>query len=143
MTGAVIALLVKEPAIAVPLSFVSHFACDAIPHFGLASGVKFFDRKFNTMLISDFIVAVTLMAILGSQFPHQKWTIWACMVAAASPDLMWAYYNLYIKKINNRKPKYDPIARFHLWIQWSETVKGWFMEFAWFIAMGSIILYQR
>jgi hypothetical protein len=35
MAGAVIALTVKQPVLAVPLAFLSHFATDMIPHFGL------------------------------------------------------------------------------------------------------------
>src|SRR5260221_194871 len=91
MTGAVIALLVKEPLIAVPLSYISHYVCDSIPHFGLGEGDELFDKKFNITLVSDFLVAVSMMVILGILFPAQRWLIWACMAAAASPDLMWAY----------------------------------------------------
>lgn len=143
MTGAVIALLVKEPALAVPLSFLSHFVCDAIPHFGLAPGEKLFERKFNFILSSDFITALCTMVILGMLFPAQSWLIWSCMVAAASPDLMWAYYNLYIEKLQKKKPRFGLLARFHIWIQWSQTPKGWFVEGAWFLATIAVILAQR
>jgi hypothetical protein len=143
MTGAAIALLVKEPALAVPLSFLSHFACDAIPHSGLPPGGKLFNRFFNVTLITDFVVAVIMMVILGILFPSHKWLIWACMIAAASPDLMWAYYHLYLQKIKNRKPKLGPLARFHSWIQWSQTPKGWFVEVIWFLAVGAFILSRR
>src|SRR6478672_11642994 len=104
LTGAAIALLVREPLLAVPLSFASHFACDAIPHYGgdpKASAL--FDNKFNTILITDFLVAVTIMGVLGALFPERRILIWACMIAAASPDLMWAYYDLYLTKIKRRK----------------------------------------
>lgn len=143
MTGAVIALLVKEPALAVPLSFVSHFICDAIPHFGLGPGDELFDRKFNITLASDFLVAVSIMIILGALFPAQRWVIWACMIVAASPDLMWAYYHLYVQKIKHRRAKFGPLARFHSWIQWSQTPAGWFVDIGWFILMGGLILTQR
>jgi hypothetical protein len=143
MTGAVIALLVKEPLLAVPLSFVSHFVCDSIPHAGLAADDKLFDKKFNITLGCDFLFALVMMAVLGILFPAQKWLVWACMVAAASPDLMWAYYELYIEKLKNKKPQFGPLARFHIWIQWSETPKGWFIEILWFIGVWAIVLTQR
>lgn len=143
MTGAVIALLAKEPAIAIPLSFASHFACDSIPHFGLAPGDKLFDRKFNVTLLADFLFAVTIMIALGVMFPAQRLLIWFCMIAAASPDLMWAYYNLYIQKIKGKKPHLNLLARFHAWIQWSQTPKGWFVEIAWFGLMAWVMLGQR
>ncbi|MDB5182547.1 MAG: hypothetical protein JWO47_331 [Candidatus Saccharibacteria bacterium] len=145
MTGAVIALLVKEPALAVPLSFLSHFACDAVPHWGwsLKPGEKLFGKRFTTMLICDFIFAVVIMIVLGILFPSHRWLIWGCMIAAAIPDLMWAYYHLYLEKIKAQKPVYGTFGRFHKWIQWSETPKGLFVEGAWFVAMGAIILAQR
>ena len=143
MTGALIALIVKEPLLAISLSFASHFACDSIPHFGLAPGDELFDKKFNTTLALDFSVAVVMMLLIGFVFPAHRWLIWACMIAAASPDLMWAYYELYIKKIKKGTPKLDPLARFHTWIQWSQTPQGWFVEIFWFIAMGALILFQK
>lgn len=143
MTGALLALVVKEPALAIPISFASHFVCDAIPHSGLKPGEKLFSNKFTLLLIADFVCAVVLMVIVGNMFPEQRWLVWACMIAAASPDLMWGYYNLYIEKLKKRKPNYGVVARFHTWIQWSQTPKGWFVEAAWFITVGLAILGRR
>lgn len=140
LTGAVIALLVKEPVLAVPLSLASHFACDAIPHGGLFPGEKLFDRRFNWTLAADFTFAVILMVILGILFPAQRWLIWACMIAAASPDLMWAYYHLYVEKIKGRKSTLDPLTRFHSWIQWSQTPAGYLVEIAWFVLMSMVLI---
>ena len=142
MTGAVIALVVKEPFLAIPLSYASHYACDAIPHYGLVVGGELFDKKFNYTLLADFMTALVIMVILGAKFPSQKWVIWSCMVAAASPDLMWAYYNLYIEKIQHKKPHLGIIARFHTWIQWYQKPKGRFVEMTWFLMMGLIIFKQ-
>ena len=141
MTGAVIALLVKEPVIAVPLSFASHFMCDAIPHFGVGEAA-IFQRRFNVILVADFLLAVSLMILLGTLFPSQRLVIWASMIAAASPDLMWAYYDLYMNKIKHQKPRLGKIARFHLRIQ-KESYRGAFTEIAWFAAMGTIILFRK
>lgn len=148
MTGAVIALIVKEPIIAIPLSYVSHFACDAIPHFGVRdhpgqSDDELFSKKFNTILVLDFLTAVGLMVLLGMLFPAHKWLIWVCMITAASPDLVWVYYRLYIERIQKRQPKYDRISRFHRVLQWSQTYPGAFVEIAWFLIMGTIILALR
>jgi hypothetical protein len=142
MTGAVIAILLKEPVLALPLSFASHFVCDAIPHASLNKGVKSFDRTFNLTLAADFIIAFSLMALLCTLFHRERWLIWGCMIAAASPDLMWAYYDLYLGKLKSKIPKLDPLARFHTWIQWSQTPKGWIVEAVWFCLMGRIILGQ-
>jgi hypothetical protein len=138
MTGAVIALVVRQPAIAIPLSFASHFICDAIPHYGMAND-RLFSRKFNAVLLGDFLFAVSLMAALAGLFPAERWLIWTCMIAAASPDLMWAYYKLYREHIQNKPARLDPLARFHSWIQWSQTRPGLMVEVAWFLTMAGLL----
>lgn len=149
MSGAVIALSVKNPPVAVPLAFVSHFAQDAIPHWNYGVSREehktgnFFTRRFNVSLLADFLVSVVLMVVLAFIFPAQKWLIWACMIAAASPDLMWAYYRLYRRHIQKQKPHYDPLARLHSKLQWSQTARGGLVEVAWFLLTGVIILNLR
>lgn len=149
MTGAVIALALKNPAIAVPVSFASHFAQDVVPHwdYGVSrqkdKTANFFTARFDISLLIDFLIAVALMIILALMFPSQKWTIWACMVAAACPDLMWAYYRLYLEHLKRRKPHYDPLARLHKFLQWSQTRRGFLVEIIWFIAAWIIVLQFR
>jgi len=146
MTGAVIALLVREPALAVPLSFFSHYVCDAIPHFGGPDDDEkpdLFTKKFSIILGVDFLVAVSIMVVLGFLFPHERGIIWVCMVAAAIPDITSAYYRLYIEHIKKRKRHFDPISAFHHKIQWSQTYPGAFVEVIWFISMGAVILSRR
>ena len=149
MTGAVIALTVKQPLLAVPLSFLSHFAQDMLPHwnYGLSrqkgEEPKFFSRRFNLFLTLDLMTALIIMAILAIAFPSHLWLIWACMIAAASPDLMWAYYRLYRQHIKGEKPIFPWFARFHSSIQWSQTTAGGLVEIIWFILTGLIILAQR
>jgi hypothetical protein len=141
ITGAVIALTIKQPALAIPLAFLSHFATDVIPHFGLGKE-NILNRKFSVVLVADFIFSVFLMAGLAVLFPAHVWLIWACMIAAASPDLMWAYHHLYKVKIRKNKLKLGRVAKFHSKIQWSQTLAGIGVEAAWFLLMGLIILSQ-
>jgi hypothetical protein len=142
ITGAAIALIVKQPALAIPLAFLSHFLTDMIPHFGLDEK-EIFGKRFNTVLIADFLFAVSLMAVLAILFPSQMLLIWACMVAAASPDLMWAYHRLYVERINKQKPRLGVIAKMHHKIQWSQTLPGAYIEALWFLLVGSYILILR
>jgi hypothetical protein len=141
MAGAVIALTVKQPVLAVPLAFLSHFATDMIPHFGLDEK-QLFKRHFNIVLAADFLFAVFLMAMLAILFPKHILLIWACMIAAASPDLMWAYHRLYVEHFKKRPKKLGRIANFHSRIQWSQTVPGFLIEAIWFVLMGTIVLYK-
>jgi hypothetical protein len=148
MTGAVIALSLKNPALAIPLSLISHFAQDTLPHWNYGverqeGKVEFFSRRFTTSLLIDFLSAVALMVVLALLFPAQKWLIWSCMVAAAAPDLMWAYYRLYIEHIQKKVPKLNGLAKFHVKVQWSQTAKGFYVEILWFLLMAGIILLHR
>lgn len=145
LTGAVIAIAINQPALAVPLAFVSHFAQDAIPHwdYGVKPGDQFFSRRFNLFLIGDFCLALFAMAFIFGAFPDQYKLIWACMIAAAAPDLMWGYHYLYQQKIKGRQVKLDWLARLHAAIEWSESPPGAIIEFLWIIAFGVLILALR
>lgn len=149
LTGAIIALAVDKPLLAIPLALLSHFATDALPHWDYAinrtlpSEKRFFDKKFNILLGTDLLVAFISVIIVGLAFPDQKWLIWSCMIVAALPDAMWAYYRGFLPKIKHVKPKLNWIARFHQNIQWSQTAKGAVVEIGWFILSWLIILKLR
>ncbi len=97
MTGAVIALAVINPYLAIPLSLASHYATDLIPHYGFRQS-EVLEKSFNKYLALDFVLSVFLMGILGLLFPQQKWLIWACMIVAAIPDLAWWFYRKSVKE---------------------------------------------
>jgi hypothetical protein len=128
--------------LAIPLAFLSHFVTDMIPHFGLDEK-EMFGKRFNFILIADFLFALSLMIVLAILFPSQMWLIWACMIAAATPDLMWAYHRLYVEHLNKQKPKLGIIARMHHKIQWSQTLPGMYVEVLWFLLISSYILLMR
>ncbi len=144
ITGALIALTVKNPLLAVPLSFISHFAQDLVPHFDYFAGPNdehLFERKFNVMLVTDFLLSATLLIVLSILFPAHKWLLGACMIVAASPDLAHSYYHLYKEHIKKQKPKYDPISKFHSLLQGSATPKGAIVEITWAI-VGLLIIFS-
>lgn len=149
VTGAALALTIKNPVIAIPLSFISHYLQDLVPHwnYGVSREAdkksSFFTTKFNLSLLTDFCLSLILMVVLALLFPAQKWLIWACMIAAASPDLVWAYYRLYREHIKKQEPRYDALSNLHLKMQWSQTTHGALIEVIWFLLMGAIILSLR
>ena len=142
MTGALVAIAIRQPYLALPVAFASHFLCDALPHFGFKDQ-DVFKNKFNIVLGLDFGTALVAMAIMGVLYPSQAGLVWACMILAASPDLMWLYYRGYIERIKFQPLVLDPISRFHAWVQWSQTLPGLIVEVAWFILTGTIILLVR
>lgn len=137
LTGATIALAVKRPELAIPLAFLSHFALDAIPHFGVPPG-KFVLRKYYKFLVGDFVALLAMTVVLAVLFTSKFWIILSCMAVAAGPDFMWWIYRKNLE--DNNKQGVDVISRFHWWIQWKEFTKGIFIEVGWFIIMCTIIL---
>jgi hypothetical protein len=146
LTGAVIALKVRNPFLALPLSFVSHFAQDLLPHTDYFAGKNdehLFSRKFFVLLVFDCLLSLSLLIALVILFPTHRWLIWACMVAATCPDAAQGYYHLYLGRIKKKKIKFDPLSKFHYSLQWAESGWGGLVEIAWAIAGIFIILSLR
>lgn len=135
MTGAVFALTLKQPALAIPLSFLSHYATDAIPHFGFRIE-NVLGRKFNIFHTADFVFSLFLMAVLGAMFPSHALLIWACMITAAIPDLAW-WFN---RKTVKTWPKgLDRFTQAH-WNISKHVYSHFYFDSAWFLIMWTIIL---
>lgn len=136
MTGAVIALVVKQPELAIPLAFVSHFVMDAIPHFGIYEDDVLRRNKskvFKTVVSIDIPLAVILVFTI----PHLAaakvawWIVFVSMVAAVSPDFHWVYR--FIREVKTQQ--WSPggwFPRFHQAIQWFEQPIGIITEIIWF-----------
>jgi hypothetical protein len=144
ITGAVMAVIVKQPWLAIPLAFLSHFAMDTIPHFGIATKDVFArnkNRTFLKILISDCFAAAILLIIVPWLLHdnYQWWAIFLCMFACMSPDLVWGihFYQEVKNKIELSKGWF---SNFHKWVQWSETQKGAYVESIWFLAMILIVI---
>lgn len=134
LTGAVIALVVKKPELAIPLAFVSHFALDMIPHFGYKDNVD-----FGTALkhkLTKYVVALDplLFIIFLGLLLHYSAGIWIYVAAfvAMIPDFEWllAYYGF---ERRGNKPWRSVFAKFHSNIQWCERLWGGFVEIAWYL----------
>lgn len=145
LTGGVIALAIKEPAIALPLALLSHFAVDYIPHWSMNPKYAF-KRKFNIYLTLDTLICI-LLAVLSVIYLPNGLLVAVCMFLAASPDFMWAYHRLYREKIKGLKRDYGPIAKFHSAIQESSHYRhgkrGLIIELMWFISMACAIIILR
>ena len=106
MTGAIIALWVKQPVLAVVLAFTSHFVLDIIPHFGLNEKDVFRRNAhwlFRTVLGIDTLLTILLLIIIP-QLASQKvaWgIILASMIAAILPDAMWV--PRFVQEIKSKK----------------------------------------
>ena len=118
LTGVVIGLAVKEPFLALPLAFISHFVCDVIPHFGLKAKKS---HQNNIVHLVDLLLILSLITFL--LITNVGWVPVLALVLAGSPDFAWLYrYEIKEKWL---KQKLGPMNKFNAWhakIQWSETV---------------------
>lgn len=140
LTGAVIAVAVHRPLLAIPLAFVSHFALDALPHFGIpiegknAADAMTRNRSpfYRSILRLDLFLTIALLIILGIILHGQAlvYLVLTCSIVAVSPDFVWLY--LYLKQMKAGKLlPYGWFSRFHKWIQWSEKPWGLGVEAVW------------
>jgi len=144
-TGAVIALAVKQPQLAIPLAFASHFVMDAIPHFGIYEDDvlrRNKSRVFRTAVSIDVPVAIGLVFLL----PHLAashvawWIVFTSMVAAVAPDFQWIHR--FIREV--RTKQWSPGGRFtqfHQGIQWFEHPVGIIPELIWLGTMS--LLFEK
>lgn len=139
LTGTAIALIVKQPALAIPLAFLSHFVTDAIPH-SLAEGMS--EKAARRIADVDGVLAIGLtliVSIAASQVSF--WLMIFCALAAFGPDFIWIWRYYKLGSIN--KVTHAPMSkfsRFHQKIQWSESRKGYLVELVWFAVVMYIIL---
>lgn len=142
LTGAVIGLTVSNPAVALPLAFVSHFVCDAIPHYdppGTPGERIASKRLVREQIIGGAVLCFLLVMLLFVTQP-MHWLVAAFgAFLAASPDLLWIP-----RWLTARRTGIDPGAngwfyQFHHRIQWKTGPKLIWVEAAWFIAASAVI----
>jgi hypothetical protein len=140
LSGAAIGLVVGEPAVAVPLAFVSHYICDIIPHYGadLPDKEELNSRSFRVLLLADVCLCVLLVLVLALQRP-QHWLLAAiCAFVAASPDLF--SINLFWNARHGKPIQPNRYQRYAHGIQRFEKPIGAVVEVTWFVAMLIIIV---
>ncbi|GAC1499222.1 MAG: hypothetical protein NVS1B10_01740 [Candidatus Saccharimonadales bacterium] len=140
LTGAVIGLVVGNPVVALPAAVISHYICDAVPHFGVSSPSHSYLRKksFTDYLILDTILCFILVLVLFLYQPQNYLLASVCAFLATAPDLFWINQYLQAKKGKSWQP--GAYSRFAKTIQWFERPIGGIVEIAWLIAGTLIIL---
>lgn len=140
-------MIVKQPLLAVPLAFGSHFLLDVIPHYNPAgitrknyvAHAKSWQRKmksksFRMIFGIDMLAFVASLLIVPFWLVGQAsyWQILLCMIAAASPDfiggLKYLASLLMDKKIGSSK-----FDNWHVRLQWSETPQGLYIELVYLV----------
>jgi len=141
LTGAVVASIIKQPVLAIPLAFVSHFVCDSIPHFDSEKDKKLAKWAIPLDLSIAFVLVLYLTFLVDIGIPG--WLVFLSMAAATSPDIVWGWRYFKLRDLQKMVEKPMLITTYyHLKIQWSETKKGIVVEALWFIAMSTILYYK-
>ena len=145
LTGALIGLVSGTAWIAIPASLVSHFVCDAIPHFDVPGVTK--EKRIGSKLflrIQIIFGGIMCLVIVGglAVFHPLHWLLASvCAFVAASPDLLAIPRFLTIRRGGK-----DPVNRWWFWrfhhrIQWFEKPIGGLVEIAWFA--GAAVLFAQ
>lgn len=131
LTGSLIGGVISQPLLAIPLAFASHFALDAVPHFGQDPGKR--DWKFKSVLVFDGI-ALTIGAVIALMTENYFPALTAFI--AISPDFVWISRYVFREKWGKVDP--GPKNKFSQWhssIQKYEREWGILVEVVYFLLL--------
>lgn len=140
LTGAVIGLVAGRPEIALPAALVSHFLCDAVPHYGAAGdkNAVLRSKAFARYLLADAGMCGLLVLAIAITKPQHWLLAISCAFLAAAPDS--AYITKFRRMRQHRSWKPGAFTRFAIVIQWFERPLGGLVEVAWFVAAVALII---
>ena len=109
LSGALIGALVRRPGPAFAIGVASHFALDAVPHWGDWPSRK----RFMEVAVRDGLTGLAAIGLLAAvSRPEQRLPVLAGMAGAALPDIDKPAIEWF-----GRSPWPKPVARFHSAIQ--------------------------
>lgn len=139
VTGALVAVAIKEPLVAFPAALLSHFVIDAIPHWNYKLPGK--PAHQRTVMLADLAASIVFTVILAWIAVDMAWLVIACALLAMLPDAMFLPYLLHGRpSLKDKKSLLYPLRRFHLAIQRSETGPGISIELLWLAIMLQLFL---
>ena len=84
LSGALIGAVVRRPASAFAIGLASHFALDAVPHWGNWGS----QRRFLQVAVPDGLVSLAVMGAVAALSPAERRSaVVAGMAGAALPDI--------------------------------------------------------
>lgn len=129
LSGAVIGALTRRPAVALALGAASHFALDAVPHWGKWGS----DSRFLRVAIRDGLAGLGVMGALAAAAPPEaRLSVVAGMAGATLPDLDKPAV-IYL----GHSPFPRAVDKFHAAIQ-REARSRWWVEVAAGAALGTL-----
>ncbi|MEO6513798.1 MAG: hypothetical protein ABIR37_03850 [Candidatus Saccharimonadales bacterium] len=140
LTGAIIGLSVGNPFLAIVLAFASHFALDALPHYG-PSKPDIGGKGFRNYLILDVGLCVLLVLVLALSGADHWILASICAFAATSPDAMWVPDFLRARRGQKERnfAGRSVLVRIHAFVQWYQKPLGAITEVAWFSGAVAVL----
>jgi hypothetical protein len=136
-------LAVGNPALILPLAFISHFAQDAIPHYDVPGKDELdvlSSRRLGIELIPQFILCVLIVAILTLSRPSHWFIAVLAAFLATSADLLWIPKFVVAQREGRLLANSNWFWRFHHWVQWKTSPKLWWVELVWFVGFGALFI---
>lgn len=138
-----IGLTVQEPLLAAPLAFLSHFVCDAIPHYDPSMSEdegRIMSKQFIVVqLIIGAFLCLALVVILALVRPR-SWLLAAiCAFLAASPDMFWIPRFIHALRTHKDNLRRGWFLRFHAFVQWKTAPRFWVVEAVWFGVFSTLV----
>ena len=131
ITGAVIGLALGNPYLAIPLSLVSHYAMDTLPHFGKMWPLK--SKKFVNYLLIEALFCFLIVLTMFIVRPQHCILGMICAFIAAAPDLLSIKF--FKKTIEGKKYVPGRYFKFASGIQKKESPENIKYDILWFIAL--------
>ena len=95
LIGAAIAAKIPDPVLAGFLAVVTHFVCDAIPHWDLGTNWRLRPRVITGALaILETLAAIAISFSLFVRFVPNQFTLIVAIIASLAPDWLEAPYYL-------------------------------------------------
>ncbi len=138
--GALTVAVVSNPLLALPLALASHFALDALPHFGAHAVAEPNSKEFNGILLTDAFLTTAFILIVTFAGIRAGWTWWLLPLGAilgALPDLMWVKH--YQNDLHEEEKQWDRMRSWHKRIQNWELSWGWTIEIVWFVITVAVL----
>lgn len=131
ITGALAAAVLPVP-MAPFASFFSHFALDALPHFGRSQPFGIGGRYFWLHMTVDATASLAALGFALYLFPGSWPIILGSVFASVLPDIPWA--------LRSYAPSWmDRYYVFHKNIQWGERPYGWVFEVAYLMIIATVL----
>lgn len=139
ITGAIIAMAIDKPAIALPLAFLSHFAQDTIPHFGYPGREGYKEairhKSLKIVMAADVIFFLPLLFLLV--FYNASFWVYLASFLALSPD----FHDFIAFFLFHRNVGWNWFSKITEAIQWCERPWGITVEIIWYVGGMALLIH--